>query len=93
MLVGHIAAGLAGKRMAPRVSLGTLVLAAVAADLLWCALLIAGIERVEIRPGHHTQDSLRAIAIPYSHSLAMECVWGCFSQRSSFGAGGISAAR
>lgn len=69
MLAGHVAAGLVGKRIAPRVSLGTLVVAAVAADLLWCVFLIAGIEHVRFFPGVHTQDSLVATDIAYSHSL------------------------
>jgi hypothetical protein len=34
MLVGHCAVALAGKRAAPRLSLGTLMAAAVLADLL-----------------------------------------------------------
>jgi hypothetical protein len=76
MLVGHLAAGFTAKRLAPQVSLGTLVLAAVAADLLWCLFLIAGIEQVRILPGRTTQDSLAAINIAYSHSLAMDAVWG-----------------
>jgi hypothetical protein len=66
MLVGHIAAGLTAKRIAPRVSLGTLALAAVAADLFWCIFLAAGIEHVEIRPGHSDEDSLVALDIGYS---------------------------
>src|SRR5579872_7038847 len=76
MLVGHLAAGLTAKRIAPGVSAGTLVLAAVAADLLWCGFLITGIEHVRILPGHTTQDSLAAIDIRYSHSLLMDAVWG-----------------
>lgn len=76
MLVGHIAAGLIAKRTAPRVSLGTLVLACIAADLLWCVFLAGGIERVQILPGHSTQDSLVAIDIRFSHSFLMDAVWG-----------------
>jgi hypothetical protein len=36
MLVGHVAVGLIGKRVDPKLSLGTLLLAALLADLLWC---------------------------------------------------------
>ena len=75
MLAGHIAVGLIGKRIAPRVSLGTLVFAAVGADLLWCLLLIIRVEHIKIRAGHTTQDSLEAIDIVYSHSLLMDAVW------------------
>ena len=76
MLVGHVAAGLIAKRIAPRVSLGTLVLACIAADLLWCVFLAGGVERVQILRGHSTQDSLVAIDIRFSHSLLMDAVWG-----------------
>ena len=51
MLVGHFAAGFAAKRIAPRISLGTLVLAAMAADFLWTGFMLAGIEHVRFRPG------------------------------------------
>lgn len=49
MLVGHVAVGLVAKRVVPRVSLGTLLLSSLLADLLWCVFLIAGIERVQLR--------------------------------------------
>lgn len=75
MLVGHISVGLIGKRLAPETSLGTLVLAALAADLLWCLLLLAGVERVELQPGATTQAALAAIAIPYSHGLLPDVLW------------------
>ena len=51
MFLGHFAVGLAAKRVAPAVSLGTLFLAAQFADLLWPNLLLFGVERVVIRPG------------------------------------------
>ena len=35
MFIGHIAVGLAAKRLAPKTSLGLLVAAPVALDLLW----------------------------------------------------------
>jgi hypothetical protein len=34
MFVGHLAVGLAGKRIEPKISLGTWILAAVLADLI-----------------------------------------------------------
>ena len=76
MLVGHLAVGLAAKRVTPRVSLGTLVLAALLPDLLWCVFLLAGIERVEIRPGRGAANYLSASDIAFSHSLLMDAVWG-----------------
>jgi membrane-bound metal-dependent hydrolase YbcI (DUF457 family) len=76
MLVGHVAVGLAAKRVTPRVSLGTLVLAALLPDLLWCVLLLAGIERVEIGPGRGAANYLAASDIAFSHSLLMDATWG-----------------
>ena len=51
MFIGHFGVGFAAKPFAPRVSLGTLFLAAQFIDLLWPTLLLLGIERVAIAPG------------------------------------------
>ncbi|MGQ0642675.1 MAG: hypothetical protein ACT4P6_18180 [Gemmatimonadaceae bacterium] len=51
MFVGHLAVAFAGKRVAPRTSLGWLIGAATAADLLWPMFVLAGIEHVRIAPG------------------------------------------
>jgi hypothetical protein len=75
MLVGHIAVGLAAKRVTPRVSLGTLVLAALLPDLLWCIFLLAGIEHVEIKPGRGAVNYLAASDMALSHSLLMNAAW------------------
>lgn len=76
MLVGHIAVGLAAKRITPRVSLGTTVLAALLPDLLWCTFLLAGIEHVQLQPGRGAVNYLAASDIAYSHSLLMDAAWG-----------------
>lgn len=81
MFVGHLAVGLTGKRIEPKVSLGTWILAAMLADLLVFALLITGIERVHAQPGVTVN---RIVAdMPYSHSLLMDMIWaglfaGCY---------------
>jgi hypothetical protein len=75
MLVGHFAAGLLAKRFAPKISLGTAVLAAMAADLLWCVFMIAGIEHVQVRPGMGAGNYLVASNIAMSHSLLMDAIW------------------
>jgi len=85
MLVGHVAVGLAAKRVTPRVSVGTLVLAAVLPDLLWCVFLLAGIEHVEIRPGRGAVNYLEASDIAFSHSLLMDAVWGALLAAAYFG--------
>jgi hypothetical protein len=51
MLVGHIAVGLAAKRLEPQLSLGTLVLAALLADVLWGVFLRTGLEQVAFTSG------------------------------------------
>lgn len=75
VLVGHFAVGLATKRIDPKISLGTAILAATLADLLWCIFLIAGIERVEIKPGLGAANYLAASNIAISHSLLMDLIW------------------
>jgi LexA-binding, inner membrane-associated putative hydrolase len=76
MFVGHFAVGLAGKRVAPKVSLGTLILAAAFSDVLWIIFLASGIEQVVIQPGIMVANSLNLVSIPFSHSLLMDAVWG-----------------
>ncbi len=76
MLVGHIAVGLAAKRITPHVSLGTTVLAALLPDLLWCVFLLTGIEHVELKAGLGAVNYLGAPDIVFSHSLLMDAVWG-----------------
>jgi len=76
MFVGHFAVGLAGKRIAPSVSPGTLVLAAMLADLLWCVFTIAGVEHVEFRQAMGAGNYFHASDIAFSHSLLMDTVWG-----------------
>ncbi len=75
MLVGHFAAALAAKRVEPAISLGTLVLASMLADLLWCVFMIAGIEQVQFKPGMGAANYFGASNIAMSHSLIMDAVW------------------
>ena len=51
MFLGHFAVALGAKKAASEVSLGSLVLGAQLADLLWPVFLLLGWERVEIAPG------------------------------------------
>lgn len=76
MFLGHFGAGFAGKAAAPRVSLGTLFLAAQWVDLLWPALLLLGLERVEIEPGATRVTPLDFVSYPISHSLVAVVLWG-----------------
>jgi hypothetical protein len=76
MLAGHLAVGLSAKRAEPSISLGTLVLAAMLADLLWCVFMLAGIEHIQFRPGFGAANYIAAMDIGFSHSLLMDVLWG-----------------
>jgi hypothetical protein len=73
MFVGHLAVGLIGKRIGPKISLGTWVLAALLADLIAFPLLIAGVERFRVQPGVMVNRMVGDI--PYSHSLLLDAIW------------------
>ncbi len=75
MFIGHFALGMGAKKMAPEVSLGTLFLACQLADLLWPALLLAGVEVVRIQPGVTAVTPLDFVRYPYSHSLLALLIW------------------
>ena len=76
MFVGHFGLGLAGKGIAPRVSLGTLFLSVQLADVLWPVFLLAGIEHVHVVPGMMRASHLNFWDYPVSHSLLALCAWG-----------------
>lgn len=75
MFIGHFAAGLAGKKLQPAISLGTLFLASQFLDLLWPTLLLLGLEHVEISPGISVVTPLNFTHYPISHSLMMVIIW------------------
>lgn len=75
MFIGHYAAGLAAKAVAPRTSLGTLLLAAGFIDLLWPVFLLLGLERVRIAPGITAATPLDFEHYPLSHSLLAVTGW------------------
>ena len=76
MFVGHFAVGFIAKRVEPKLSLGTLVLAAMLADLLWPICMLAGIEHVQFKPGRGAANYLEATDIAASHSLLTDALWG-----------------
>ena len=76
MFLGHFGLGLAGKRVAPAVSLGTLFLAVQWADLLFFILALVGIEHFRIAPGATRVTPVDFFDYPISHSLAWLIVWG-----------------
>lgn len=76
MFIGHFAAGMAGKKIQPAISLGTLFLAAQFLDLLWPTLLLLDVEHVEIQPGISVVTPLNFTDYPISHSLLFVMIWG-----------------
>jgi membrane-bound metal-dependent hydrolase YbcI (DUF457 family) len=76
MILGHYGVAMAAKRAAPRTSLGTLILATEWLDELWPFLLLAGLERVRIVPGHMAANPLDFVSFPITHSLLAVLGWG-----------------
>lgn len=76
MFLGHFGLGFGAKRAAPAVSLGTLFLAGQFADLLWPALVLLGVEQLDVQPDAPPMLRLNFVRYPYSHSLLMLCAWG-----------------
>lgn len=68
MLVGHLATAFLAKRIQLAVSLGTLVLAALLADILWPLFMLAGLEQVNFKPGMGAANYFDAVNIAMSHS-------------------------
>jgi membrane-bound metal-dependent hydrolase YbcI (DUF457 family) len=79
MFIGHIGVGLAAKRLAPKTSVGLLVAAPLAVDLLWPVLVLAGVERVRVDPGNTAFTPLAFTYYPWSHSLLMALVWSALA--------------
>lgn len=76
MFLGHYAAALAAKKAAPETSLGTLVVGAQLADLLWPGLVLAGVEHVRVAP--EMPGRLAFEHYPFSHSLLALAGWALF---------------
>ncbi len=75
MFIGHFGLAFGAKAAAPKVSLGSLFLAAQFIDLLWPTLLLLGIERVEINARVGQGPPLDFVHYPISHSLLMVVGW------------------
>ena len=77
VFIGHFGVAMAAKRVAPRTSLGTLVMAAQFVDLLWPIFLLLGYEQVVISPGTTAVTPLDFVSYPFSHSLLADFGWAC----------------
>ncbi len=75
MFIGHFAVAFAAKKVAPKSSLGTLVIAAAFLDVVWPVLVLFGVERLRIVPGFTAINPFDFVHYPWSHSLLMTAVW------------------
>jgi hypothetical protein len=75
MFLGHYGVAFALKRAEPKLSLGTLFVAAQLADLLWGGFLLFGWEHVRIVPEATPMTPLEFIDYPISHSLLGIVIW------------------
>jgi membrane-bound metal-dependent hydrolase YbcI (DUF457 family) len=82
--VGHFGVSLAAKRVAPKASLGILMLASLFPDLPAWALFLAGIEHARNHPGITRTNSLEMYDIAISHSLATAALWGALLAATYF---------
>ncbi len=82
MFIGHVALGLAAKKIAPKTSLGTLVLSVIFVDVLWPFFLLLGLEHVRIDPGNTAVTPMDFYDYPFTHSLVTGVGWAVL-----FGAG------
>jgi len=83
VLVGHCAVALAAE---PRLSLGTLMAAAVLADLLGIVLILLGIEHWNLKPGGTGSTPWTSIASPGAMDFRRRSSGrGCWPAAISFG--------
>lgn len=75
MFIGHFGVAFGAKTLAPKVSLGSLIVAAQFIDLLWPTLLLLGVEKVSIVPGATVVTPLIFEHFPISHSLIAVIGW------------------
>jgi hypothetical protein len=75
MFIGHTAIAFAAKKAAPQVRFGTLLFAALFADLLFPVLILFGVEHVMPAPGITAFTPYDFYDYPISHSLVTNIAW------------------
>ncbi|MDR7417886.1 MAG: hypothetical protein QN178_03140 [Armatimonadota bacterium] len=75
MFIGHYAVAFAAKRVAPRISLGTLFLSTQIVDLVWPILVLLGVESVRIVRENPPFLRLDFTNYPFTHSLVGALGW------------------
>jgi membrane-bound metal-dependent hydrolase YbcI (DUF457 family) len=76
MFIGHFAVGFGAKKLAPTVSLGTLILAAEFVDFLFPVFVLLGLEALRVDPGNTKVAPIDFFRFPFTHSLATGIGWG-----------------
>jgi hypothetical protein len=75
MIIGHYAVAFAAKKLTPKLSLGTLLAAAIWLDLIWPVFVLLGLEHFEVVPGITKFSPFSFTDYPLSHSLVMALAW------------------
>src|SRR5215467_1901583 len=75
MFIGHYGVSFAGKKPAPRLSLGVLFLAVQLLDILFALFVLLGIEKLRIVHGYTAYNPYDLYSMPYSHSLLGALLW------------------
>ena len=78
MFIGHTAIALAAKKAAPQVRFGTLLFAALFADLLFPILILLGVEHVMPSPGITAMTPYDFYDYPHSHSLLTNAAFALY---------------
>jgi hypothetical protein len=75
VFAGHYGVSLVCKGAEQRLPLWLLFLAVQFVDILWCILILLGIEKVRIVPGITATNPFDLYYMPYTHSLVAAVVW------------------
>lgn len=70
MFIGHYGVALGAYAVCPTVPLPLFMVATQAIDIVWAGCVLAGVEKVEIKPGATATTPLDLSHMPYSHSFA-----------------------
>jgi hypothetical protein len=70
MFIGHFGLGMVTKKIAPKISLGTLFMAVQFSDLIWPTLLLLGVEKVVLHPESGGTRTIEFTSYPFTHSLS-----------------------
>jgi hypothetical protein len=76
MFIGHYGVAFAARSVERRLPLWVYFVAVQWVDILWCALVYSGVERVRIEPGVNPSGPLVFDFYPYTHSLLASILWG-----------------